>query len=209
VTPGHPEVDLSFRPKSYFGPASLEQHLKNSIHGEERRRIVAQLIDEGRLDELPAALGQKQLSEAERNALGWIHPAFMGGEYLPPDDELEVEVARITLRSTLSDVTCVRARSEGGRIHYRVVDEYGGDTLSGETKRVSKRPLALGELLDFFMGAWDLFAVCDMNYEGDADAALGFFKGSSPFYPAFGAALAAYVVERYRQAYGEAEEERA
>ena len=42
------------------------------------------------------------------------------------------------------------------RIRYRVVDEYNGDTLSEKRTRSSKRPLSLGELIDFFLGAWPL-----------------------------------------------------
>jgi hypothetical protein len=40
------------------------------------------------------------------------------------------------------------------RIRYRVVDEYNGDTLSEKRTRSSKRPLSLGELIDFFLAAW-------------------------------------------------------
>jgi hypothetical protein len=40
------------------------------------------------------------------------------------------------------------------RIRYRVVDEYNGDTLSEKRARSSKRPLSLGELIDFFLAAW-------------------------------------------------------
>lgn len=194
-------IDLDFRPKGYFGPRSLEDYLKRSIHGAERRRIVAQYIDAGRLDELPPMLGRKRLTEAERIAIGRIHPTFMGGEYLPEDDELEVEIARVTLRSTLSDVTCVRAQPVREGIRYRVVDEYEGDTLSGVTERISERPLTLGELLAFFMGAWDLFDVCAMNYEEDLKSALGFFSASSAFYPQLGVALEDHVVTRHRAEY--------
>jgi hypothetical protein len=40
------------------------------------------------------------------------------------------------------------------RIRCRVVDEYNGDTLSEKRTRSSKRPLSLGELIDFFLAAW-------------------------------------------------------
>jgi hypothetical protein len=40
------------------------------------------------------------------------------------------------------------------RNRYRVVDEYTGDTLSEKRTRSSKRPLSLGELIDFFLAAW-------------------------------------------------------
>jgi hypothetical protein len=53
----------------------------------------------------------------------------MGGEYLPDLKQDEVEIARITIASTTQDVTSVFARRGKHRIYYRVVDEYGGETL--------------------------------------------------------------------------------
>jgi hypothetical protein len=70
----------------------------------------------------------------------------MGGEYLTNQDEGEVEIARIEIASTTADVTSVYARRDGTKIHYRVVDEYRGETLSGATERESIEPLTLGEL---------------------------------------------------------------
>ena len=54
-----------------------------------------------------------------------IHPSFMGGEYLPDYGRDEVEIARIELDSTTSDVINVRAQPRGKRIRYSVCDEYG------------------------------------------------------------------------------------
>jgi len=64
----------------------------------------------------------------------------MGGEYLPNLKPKEVMVARITIASTTQDVTCVYARRTKHRIHYRVVDEYSGDTLSDRRTRSSVKP---------------------------------------------------------------------
>src|ERR1700680_1429675 len=61
---------------------------------------------------------------------------------------------RITIASTTQDVTSVYACRGKYRIHYRVVDEYDGDTLSGRNTRTSARPLSLGELEAFFNGAF-------------------------------------------------------
>ena len=83
------------------------------------------------------------------------------------------------------------ARREGGRIHYRVVDEYGGDTLTDARERTSLEPLTLGELYDFFLDAWPLGDVLEMNSFAVAEEALGFFTGRSEFYPRFDALLRA------------------
>ena len=47
-------------------------------------------------------------------------------------------------------MTSVYARSEGGAIHYRVVDEYGGDTLQGPAEAKTVAPMTLGEFADFY-----------------------------------------------------------
>ena len=111
----------------------------------ERKAALKRLIDAGRLDEIPEYQAQSALSDEDRQVLGRIHPAFMGGEYLPDLPENEVAIARLTIASTTQDVTSVYARRGKNRIRYRVVDEYDGDTLSGRNTRSSIRPLTLGE----------------------------------------------------------------
>ncbi len=178
-------IDLAFRPKTYFWPLGLETQLLTHVKGVERRAMLQRLIDENRLDEIPHFLAQAKLSDEERRAIGRIHPSFMGGEYLPDQEEGEVEIARIEIASTLSDVTSIYARRDGDLIRYRVVDEYEGDTLDGPTEHASAAPLTLGELADFFLRAWDLFAVLHANQFYLVDDALAFFRGRSEFYPDF------------------------
>ncbi len=177
-------IDLNFKPASYFLSLESATLLLSSIKGVERRRAVKELIDSGRLDEVPEFLGKSALSDEEREALGAIHPAFMGGEYLPDLEEDEVEIARITIRSVMSDATSVYARREEGEIRYRVVDEYGGETLRGvgPAEMSSDTPLTLEELVDFFDDAWPLMDVLQMNYPGDLEGMLGFFAADSEFY---------------------------
>src|SRR6185369_16293058 len=117
------------------------KHLLSRIKGAERKAALQRLIDAGRTDRIPDFLAKSSLSEEERQAAGRIHPAFMGGEYLPDVRREEVIVARFTIASVTQDVTCVYARRGRNRIHYRVVDEYGGDTLTDKTTRTSTRPL--------------------------------------------------------------------
>ena len=185
-----PGIDLAFRPPSYFWPLGLETHLLARIKGAERRATVQRLIDAGRLDEIPNGLLQSMLDEPVREALGRIHPAFMGGEYLPDLTSNEVSIARITIASTTRDVTSVYARRCKHRIHYRVVDEYQGDTLSEKRARTSTQSLTLGELETFFSGAWSLFDVLDSNFgDGgyDLNQMLRFVVAvESEFYPQLG-----------------------
>ena len=108
---------------------------------------------------------------------------MMGGNYLPAEEDGEVEIARIEIASTTFDVTCVFARSHNGNIRYRVVDEYEGDTLSEAFEMTSDKPLTLGELTDFFLTGWPLVDVLEMNFDDDLESALGFFEAKSEFYP--------------------------
>jgi hypothetical protein len=111
----------------------------------------------------------------------------MGGEYLPDMDEQEVEIARITLQSVTQDVTSVFARREGGRIHYSVVDEYEGTTLSDRKELTSYQPLTLRELETFFNDAWDLYECLDISFDNSNGAPvenlLDFASAGSAFYP--------------------------
>jgi len=54
-------------------------------------------------------LARSELSETERQAIGRIHPTFIGGEYLPDLSQNEVMIASITIASTTQDVASVYA----------------------------------------------------------------------------------------------------
>ena len=118
--PEVPGIDLSFRPASYFWPLGLETHLLARIKGAERKAALKRLIDTRRLDEVPDFLARSALSDEERKAIGRIHPAFMGGEFLPDLFRNEVMIASIRIASSTWDVTSVYARRTKHRILYRV-----------------------------------------------------------------------------------------
>jgi hypothetical protein len=190
-------IDINFRPKAYFGPERLEQYLISKVKGSVVRRKLKTLFKEGRHSEIETLLGEKGISKADLKALGSVHPMFMGGNYLPDTEDGEVEIARITIRSTTFDVACVFAKPEHGSIRYQVVDEYNGETLSGQSEMVSDQPLTLGELTDFFLNAWSLVDVLEMNFENDLESALDFFFVESRFYPDLGRLCIQRVIESF------------
>lgn len=196
VTTTAAAINLDYRPASYFWPHGLATHLLARVKGAERKAALRALIDAGRIDDVPELLAKSALSDAERQAIGRIHPALMGGEYLPNLQDTEIEIARISIQSVTSDVTSVYARRGEGCIHYRVVDEYEGDTLSGERERTTTQPLTLGELVDYFTATWPFIEVLRMNFEDDLEGMLGFFSGDSAFYADFDNLLS----ERVREA---------
>jgi hypothetical protein len=170
-------IDINYRPKSYFGPQKLEAYLISQV----KSAVVR--AKKGVMTSCRAFLGKEGVLKPYLKALESIHPMFMGGNYLPETEEGEVEIARIEIASTTFDVTSLFAKFENGLIHYRVVDEYEGDTLTGPSEMTSDKPLTLGEMADFFLGAWSLVDVLEMNFEGDVESALGFFTAKSQFYP--------------------------
>jgi len=182
------KIDLNYKPYSYFSYKTLGIPV-DEIKGAVRRHYVKRALQFGVYDLDPIFLKLK-LSEGERRALGRIHPAFMGGEYLPDSDLKEVEIARITIASTTHDVACIYTSFKGGKYHYRIVDEYDGDTVEGPNKKVSKEPLTLKALMDFFLKGWDIFCFLDLNfahYNYDRDKVKGFIiEASSSFYSEFG-----------------------
>jgi hypothetical protein len=192
-----PATSPHYRPRSYFGACDLETWLLTHVKGRERRRFIREALEAGELDLLPEPLIAAELTREDRSALGGLHPGFMGGEYLPRMKKDEVEIARISINSTTSDVTVVYARPVGKRIAYRVADEYEGDTLEGRTHRTSTRPLTMAQLIDFFLGAWDLCLCLEANYENDLDGMLSFFWAESEYYPGLDDALRALVEARY------------
>lgn len=179
------DIDLDFRPGTYFRPQRLEQYLLSRVKGAVLKKRLRALFREGRHAEATLLLGPEGIPEDDAKALEAIHPMYMGGNYLPNMDEGEVEIARIRIASTTYDVTSAYARREDGVIRYRIVDEYGGDTLSGTTEMTSDKPLSLREFTDFFLNAWPLVEVLENNYEDDLDAALDFFSAESDFYADF------------------------
>ena len=190
-------LDLGYRPESYFWPITHETHRIAAIKGERRRNLIRAAFDADAVTPLDEHYATPVLDEQDRRALGSLHPSFMGGEYLPNRQDTEIEIARINIDSTTSDVTSVYAKAGKSRIYYRVVDEYNGDTLSDKHTRTSKRPLTLAELVEFFLGAWSLKDVLEGN-DLDLEGAHDFTHPSSEFYPQFSAAIRAKINEWYR-----------
>lgn len=121
----YPNIRYDFRPASYWDDSDPLHSILRNVKGENRRQMILDYARDGRLEELDPELLRDEVGEGTRQRLGRIHPSFMGGEYLPGYLPGEVEIARICLCSTMSDVISVRARpTAAGTIAYRVVDEY-------------------------------------------------------------------------------------
>ena len=194
-------IDQSYRPTNYFWAYDRGIRLASNIKGAERKALYERLLKEGDSGACDELLTQSSLTAEQRRRAN-VHPAFMGGEYLPDCDSNEVEIARITIASTTQDVTCVYAKRVTGGIDYRVVDEYEGMTLDDETTRRTTEPMALSELVQFFMTAWDLRMVLDANFVENGyprSHARGFIvDASSSFYAQFGNAMDNYVEDWVR-----------
>jgi hypothetical protein len=131
-------IDYNFRPDSYWAaPANpLEVALLN-MKGQRRRQMVRDYYAAGKLEELGDNLLSDSLDDEARNCLGFIHPTFMGGEYLPDCGRRELEIVRIELESTTYDVISLRARPVGSRIRYSVVDEYKSEFIHSAAAHIA------------------------------------------------------------------------
>ena len=193
----HAGIDYRWRPSNYFWAQEKGIMLPSDIKGASRRGVYQDALLAGHAADLEPQFLKHALTHEERKGLSGLHPWLMGGEYLPDRRDKEVEIASINIASTTQDVTSIYARRRGGRIHYRVVDEYEGMTLNDKKTRTSLQPLTLKQLLDFFMGAWNLLEVLEMNFSDHGyprDEVHGFILGaSSSFYSQFGEAISARV----------------
>lgn len=182
-------IDYSFRPASYWRAADIRQLVAN-IKGAERKKMALRLIAEGRLDEAQEFILADTLSDQDRRLAGQLHPALMGGEYLPDYTGSEVEIARVTMASTAQDVISIRAYPQRGGIRFRVVDEY--DSWFTIKPPFAKRPLNLRQLIRLIdtgdgdkMGPIGL-GIIQINFdctEEPAESFAEFMDFSSEFYP--------------------------
>jgi hypothetical protein len=141
-------IRYGFRPASYWEDLDPLSAILRNVTGENRRQMITDYWNAGKLEELDPALLKDEPDEASRQRLGRIHPSFMGGEYLPAYLHGEVEIARICLRSTTSDVITLRARPVLEGIAYRVEDEYEGKFSLPIA--MSAAPLTLAQVVQQF-----------------------------------------------------------
>jgi hypothetical protein len=189
-------IKYDFRPESYWTPArnSLEAALRN-VKGRNRREMIRDYHSKGLLPALSDNLLSDTLDDETRRSLDLIHPSFMGGEYLPDYRRDEVEIVRIELESTTSDVISVRARPRGKRIQYAVCDEYQVEYRLPQ--KTSSRPLSLRELILFLDSVehpeadpeWKRFGFVlsfnqtNLDCGADLQTLEDFTRVSSDFYP--------------------------
>ena len=143
------KFDMEFRPHSYWGSQELETNLLSKIKGQERRRIVKKMIEDGDIKD--NAMVKEKLTEWERKTIGRLHPVYMGGEYLPDANKNQVEIARVIMKSTTQDIISIRATKRKNNINYSIDDEYADDELDGYVvfQKTSKYPFSFKELINF------------------------------------------------------------
>ena len=114
-----------------------------------------------------------------------IGPAGLVGEYLPKLRKNEIEIVMIGARSTLGDVTSVRARHRKNDIGIFIVDESEEEGSSYEySPKQCKAPLSMREITDLLWsivspGWGPIFAETWKNDPKDTD----FWYLRSDFYP--------------------------
>jgi hypothetical protein len=151
------DYDFSYRPESYWPDTPNEETTLAKVKGTARRDLARHALQRGKdtpVGEIDIDFAfTPSLTDAERTDWGRIHPALMGGEFLPDPRKDEVEIARVELQSTTGDVIQVLARrshpsAKRPRIRYRVVDEYWDEGSRYElTPKSSAKALSLDQLI--------------------------------------------------------------
>jgi hypothetical protein len=179
-------LNLGFRPSPSLFPMATEKLLLSRVKGTWRRDVLTMAIEEDRLNEVAPFFTRTALDDDDRRARSAVHPAFMGGEYLPDFEDDEVEVARLELESVTGDVISVRLRRDSEGYHYRVTDEYDGECLAEPTSVTVDKPFTLYEFGKFVCRVSCLSDIVELHEFSDASSAKSFVCGSSTFYPEFG-----------------------
>ena len=187
-------VNWAYRPASYVGSLDTRTRILNRISGTARRRGAEETMDDGTALAVPADVFDPLLDDERLRQWGRVHPAMMGGEYLPEIAPDEIEIARIELQSVTGDVISVRAREEHGRFAYSIADEYQTEfnvAITHDRRRLSMRQMVW--LINRSYGEGDerserlgiALGIIAMNLDNDADAdsMLGFVTVRSDFYP--------------------------
>src|SRR6201984_385995 len=206
----YPAINYDFRPESYWAPARnpLDAALRN-VKGRNRREMIKDYHSNGLLPALSDNLLRDTLDEDTRRGLDLIHPSFMGGKYLPTYTRHEVEIARIELRSTTSDVISIRARPRGKRIEYTVCDEYESEFKLPQ--RSSSHPFSLRKLIWFLDNVehresdpgWNRFGFvlsynqCNLDCGCPLDELRNFTHVASDFYPGLSVHYAKTIADWY------------
>ena len=152
--PNPNNYNMDYRPRNYWGPQEVQTLVGARVKGELRRQ---QAISDLASNHADHEIISESLTEEHRRAVGAVHPWFMGGEYLSDLKLKEVEIARVVMQSTTMDVVSIRARKTKHRIIYKIVDEYPEDEswVYTLTKKTSKQPLTLSELIKLIDNAVD------------------------------------------------------
>ena len=182
---------MCIRDSSYWEENDPLSTILRNIKGTNRRQMITDFWNQDRLSELDPILLADSTNTEVRQLLSAIHPSFMGGEYLPDLFPTEVEIARVELKSTTSDVISIRARRDPGDelIHYRIVDEYETDfTIQS---KASSLPLSQGELIALLDdtteggegGLAHCYNIMNNSALGDPESLRNFTTVSSTIYP--------------------------
>lgn len=182
---------LAFQPGSYWEDGDPLTAILRNVKGTNRREMITDYWNAGKVEELASALLADNPDRDLQGFLEFLHPSWMGGEYLPELGPTEIEIARIELQSTTSDVISIRARRkpDDDLIHYRVVDEY--ETPFQIEPATSSTPLSQGELISLIDtaegggegGLAHCYNLMNNSVLGDPDSLRHFTTVSSPIYP--------------------------
>jgi len=170
ILDAYESIELSAAPNSYFVAVDREQ-----ISERIKKTDIEKTIEE-----------TKNLWEPEANELASL--LFMPGSNLPELKSDEVEIARITVRTTIGNCYSLRAKWDED-ITYRIVSEIDSLEIDVPIKN-SKNPLTLKDVILQFESAVPAVGLNDLAYEmREGDLGINYQQylfAESAFYAGFG-----------------------
>jgi hypothetical protein len=156
---------MNYSPESYRNLPLIEEFIINNVKGEARRQEIRRVIMEEGIDGIDFNQAKFKLTDDELTTWGKLHPANMGGEYLPDLERHEYEIARIVQDTTTQDVISIRAKysinGTAEQIIYRICDEYESEfKWSDKVPRVTKKPMAMKDLILMINSAYRVSDEC-------------------------------------------------
>ena len=141
------KFDMDYRPISYWGLNALTIHLLSSIKSKNKRDSIKDFINKyGENKLINEKFTKNKLHETERETIKKFKKHYYSDEFIPKkNNKLKVEIARLTMKSTLGDYISFVAQQNKENITYTIVDEY--ESNFHHTIKSSQRPLTFREII--------------------------------------------------------------
>ena len=131
------KFNMNYRPISYWGLNTISTHLLLSIKSKIKKEEIKKFISNyGEHKLINNRFTKNKLQDVDRELISKIKIDYSKNNNR--NNNIEVEIARLTMKSTLGDYISFRAKKNKDKIIYLIIDEY--ETNFNLVIKSSKRP---------------------------------------------------------------------